>query len=348
MGRVAGGAGRAVTRGTGALRVLHVERERYAAESRALLEQHAVVDYADCETQAELGARLRARSYDALFVRLGLSVGVAELEAAPSLSWVATPTTGHDHVDVDALRARGVYLVSLRGETEFLARVPSTAEHTWALLLALVRQVPGMHQQVLEGSWARTRVLGELSGKTLGVIGYGRLGRIVSRYAAAFGMRVLATDHDAAAVPPDHLHVTPVPLARLLGESDVVSLHLLLTPETEGFLDAERLAAMKPGAYLVNTARGELLDEAALLQGLESGHLAGAALDVLRGDSSWQGRSPEGHPLVAYARCHDNLLLSPHVGGYGAGSILATRQFLVEKFLDAVARRAKETRSHSI
>jgi D-3-phosphoglycerate dehydrogenase len=294
------------------------------------------VDYVDLMDETGLLSALGAASYDALFTRLGLFVGLRALVACPSLRWVVTPTTGLDHIDAAALTAAGVRVVSLRGETVFLRGVRSTAEHTWALLLALVRKLPAAHRDVLEGGWQREPFLAtELQGKCLGLVGIGRIGGMVAAYGTAFRMRVIGFDRDPEVFTAIETRVDSVGIEELLATADVTCLHLPLDEETKGFLSAKRLAGVKPGALLVNTARGELVDETALLDGLESGRIGGAALDVLAGDGVWENRIPANHPLVRFACTHENLILTPHCGGYGRESIVATRRFVTEKFLKA-------------
>jgi D-3-phosphoglycerate dehydrogenase / 2-oxoglutarate reductase len=316
-------------------RLLNVEPRRYDEATRALLAQAAVVDYVECAGQAELRAALAAAPYHVLLVRLGLGVDEAVLDAAPELRWLVTPTTGVDHIDMAAAERRGVRVISLRGETAFLESIRSTAELTWALLLALTRRLPAAHADVLAGAWQREPFLGdELHGKTLGIVGLGRLGRMVAGYGLAFQMRVLAYDTD----PKACAGVEHVDADELLANSDIVSLHLPLDAGTHGWLSGERLARLRRGAWLVNTARGELVDEAALLDALGSGRLAGAALDVLAGDGRWPGSIPAGHALVEHARGHGNLILTPHIGGYGRYALHGTRRFVAERLLQALER----------
>ena len=314
-----------------------MEPLRYQGEARGALARLGDVAWLECATQAEF-MEILARDWDVLVTRLGLAVDAAALAAAPSLRVVATPTTGVDHIDTAALVGRGARLVSLRGETEFLESIRATAEHTWALLLALCRRLAAASHDVTRGRWRREPYLGsELHDKSLGIIGCGRLGRMVAGYGLAFGMRVLAHDivPDAWARAPGGTQ--PASAEQALG-TDVVSLHLPLDASTRGWLTAARLRAMHPGALLVNTARGELIDEAALLAALHGGRLAGAALDVLAGDGSWDGAVPGGaeHPLVAYAAQHDSLIITPHIGGYGRESIARTRHFLVDRLRAAL------------
>jgi D-3-phosphoglycerate dehydrogenase len=320
------------------LRILNVEPSRYDAETRGLLGRAGAVDYVDCPDQGAFLRALGAEPYDAVFVRLGLALDREALAAAPTLRYAVTPTTGLDHIDVSALTDRGGRLIALRGETAFLEGIRSTAEHTFALLLALSRRLPAAHADVIgPGNWRREPFLArELHGLTLGIAGLGRLGRMVAGYGLAFGMRVIATDTDPSAFERAPARVDRVGADELLARSDVLSLHLPLLPETAGWLSRERLARLPDGAWLVNTARGELVDEAALLEALVSGRLAGAACDVLAGDGRWAERAPEGHPLISYAREHDNLILTPHVGGYGRHATFGTRRFVVQRFLEAI------------
>jgi D-3-phosphoglycerate dehydrogenase len=204
---------------------------------------------------------------------------------------------------------------------------------------------------VLDGRWQRDDLVGtELRGRSLGIIGYGRLGRMVAGYGVAFGMEVLVHDHDPVQLARAPGGVRAADLDDLLASVDVVSLHLPLDDSTRGFLDATRLRTMKAGARIVNTARGELIDEVALIEALRSGHLAGIAADVVADDSVWPGAVPAGQPLVELARQRPDIVITPHIGGYGTDAIATTRQYIAEQFAlrvaqDAAARTTKGTRS---
>jgi D-3-phosphoglycerate dehydrogenase len=325
------------------MQALHVEPAAYGPEARRILERVANVDYVEVADRDALVAEIARAPYQVLVCRLGLAIDATVMAAAPSLRFVVTPTTGIDHIDVEHAAERNIRIISLRGEVEFLETIRSTAEHTFALLLALVRRIPEVHASVLQGSWERgdPARLDELAGKTLGILGVGRLGRMVAGYGLAFGMRVLGHDSDARQFDRAAPGIIPVLLDELIARSDVLSIHLPLTADTRGFLDAGRIARMPRGSILVNTARGELVDERALLAALESGHLAGAALDVLDGDSRWSGTSPRDHAVIEYARHHPNLLLSPHVGGFGRHSLARARQFIATKLADAISTEEK-------
>ena len=320
------------------MRILHLEANRYSEESLSQLGRGHAVEVYSCSDQPSFYALLTNNKYDAIFTRLGLTIDQRVIELQPTLRFIVTPTTGLNHIDMEAAEAAGIHVVSLKGETRFLESIKSTAEHTWGLLLSIIRRIPAAHEHVLKGGWDRGPFLSdELDGKTLGVIGYGRLGRIVARYGIAFGMRVmvcdLATDNEGG---PESIEV--VGIERLLAEADYVILMISWSKEHENFMNRDKFARMKKGAYFVNTARGELVDEGALLETLSSGRLKGAALDVLHNDSSWPGRYEGRSDLLNYAKENPNLLLTPHMGGYGEASIRRTRSFITRKFMDIVAK----------
>jgi D-3-phosphoglycerate dehydrogenase len=313
------------------VRILCAESDRLRASARAELSRLGELEEIS-GSREELLARIGEA--DGVFTFLGNVFDGELLSRAPSLRWIATPTTGLNHIDLEAAASRGVRVISLRGETDFLSSITATAELTWGLLLALVRKIPQAHRAVLAGSWDRYPFEGnDLQGKTLGILGHGRLGSMVARFGQAFRMNVLA--HDVRE-PDAGTGARFVPLEELLSRSDVLSIHLPLNEATRGYLSAERIALLRPGALLVNTARGELVDEAALCAALESGRLGGAALDVLSGETSLDPRWLENHPLARYARASSNLLLSPHIGGLTAEAAERTQLFLVSRIRESL------------
>jgi D-3-phosphoglycerate dehydrogenase len=264
--------------------------------------------------------------FDAYFATLHARLTAEIIRQSPRLKVVATPSTGLDHLDLDTLDECGVTLLSLKEDTAFLDSITATAEMAWGLLLAVARRLPWSFAAAQRGEWARDRFRGtQLSGKTLGILGYGRLGRIVAEYGRAFRMEVLACDTRAVAPAPG---VRLVDLDTLLGASDVLSVHIHLTEANRHFLDAAAFARMKPGAILVNTSRGGIVDEAALLAALESGRLAGAGLDVIEGE--WREDLVD-HPLIRYASTHENLVISPHTGGVTVESQRLTAAHMIAK-----------------
>ena len=265
---------------------------------------------------------------DVVWVRLKHLVDSKFMSAAPHLRVIVTPTTGLNHIDLDAAERRGIRILSLKGEIDFLKEVRATAELTIGLMLALLRQIPEAARHVREGGWERDLFRGnELYGKTVGVIGYGRLGRIVASLLLAFGCKVLAADPGARKedLAPG---VTLLSQEELLPRADLVTIHVNLKQENRGFFGAEAIRQMKAGGWLINTSRGELIDEQALLTALETGRLSGAAVDVLQDEHRLLDHS---NPLVSYAAKHPNLIITPHIGGCTVESMQKTEVFMAEK-----------------
>lgn len=311
--------------GRGLPRVLVAESAGFSEEAATILRQVSNVDLADLD-RPELLRSLSAA--ELLWVRLRHRIDGEVFEAAPLLRAVATPTTGLNHVDLSEAERRGVAVLSLRGESEFLRDVRATAEHTMGLILALLRRIPQAHAHALSGGWDRDRFRGsELHGKTAGIVGLGRLGSIVARYLQGFGMRVLAYDPDPV-VFTDQDGIERAAFLELLEQADIVTIHADLNETSRNLFGSVAFAAMKSGAILINTSRGEIVAEDCLAEALRSGRLAGAALDVLV-DERADGMGDS--PLVAYAREHDNLVITPHIGGATRESMEKTEIFLARK-----------------
>jgi D-3-phosphoglycerate dehydrogenase len=271
----------------------------------------------------------RIHEFDAFVTSLAVETNREVLQNAHKLQAIATASTGLDHIDLGEAQRRGITILSLKNDTEFLSTVTATAELAWGLLLALVRRLPVALAAAREGRWARDQFRGtQLSGKTLGVVGYGRLGKIVAEYGMAFGMKTLVCDVKQLHVPSG---VEQVDFDTLLQRSDAVTIHVHLSDETRGLFDETAFRNMKPGAVLINTSRGRLINEAALLAALETGHLAGAALDVI--DGEWR-KDLDAHPLIRYAKHHENLLISPHIGGVTNESQTMAYGRIVDKLIE--------------
>jgi D-3-phosphoglycerate dehydrogenase len=240
--------------------------------------------------------------WDALVVRSQTRVDAELLAAAaPRLSVVGVASVGIDRIDVEAATRAGVMVVHAPTGNTIAA-----AEHTLALMLALLRHVPDANASVRKGEWERGRFTGrELRGKTLGIIGLGKIGKAVARRAAGFEMRVIATDPYLTEEQAADAGAKMVGLPELLHRSDVITVHTPLNAETRGLLSRARLEATKPGAFVLNVARGGIVDERALADALRAGHLAGAAVDVYTAEPM----APD-NPLSDAP----NLVLTPHLG----------------------------------
>ncbi len=250
---------------------------------------HAMAPYPTADAVAE---RVRATAADAVLSRQG-PVTAAAMDASPRLRVVARHGVGVDDVDLAAAAARGIVVTRAPG-----SNTAAVAEHTLAMILALAKQLRPLGAALAAGGWREgTPVVRDVAGLRLGLVGFGAIGQAVARLAAAFGMDT--AHHDPASA-------SSLPLAALLARSDVLSLHCPWVPGVSPLIDAAALDALPPGALVVNTARGGLLDEAALLAALDSGHVAGAGLDVFASE-----------PPAAFhvLRDHPRVIATPHVAG---------------------------------
>ncbi|WP_313693694.1 hydroxyacid dehydrogenase [Achromobacter mucicolens] len=246
-----------------------------------------------------------AADADALIVRNRSQVNAELLAAAPRLVAVGRLGVGLDNIDLAGCEARGIKVIPATG-----ANARAVAEYVIGTMLSLLRGSYASTADVAAGAWPRTALSQglEAHGRTLGVVGFGGIGRLAAQLARGLGMRIVGSD---AALPPAHpawqeAGAEPLALDELLGQADVVTLHVPLTPETRHLLDAARIARMRPGAILINTSRGGIVDEAALAAALRAGRLRGAALDVFE-----QEPLPAGGPLADAP----NLILTPHIAG---------------------------------
>ncbi len=246
------------------------------------------------------------------------------VKAAPRLKIISCATTGSDHIDRAALDERGIPVHTLKEDPDLLQNLTPAAELSWALLMACARRLPPAIRHVTGGGWNREGFPGiMLNGRRLGLIGCGRIGGWMARYGRAFGMEVVGHDPHLKNWPET---IRQVPLTQLMETSDFVSVHVHLTPETEGLVSGKLLARIKPGAVLINTSRGAIVDESALLDGLKSGRIYGVGLDVLTGEPDTRH-----HALVRYARDHDNVLITPHCGGFSPDAVRMVCKRAAEK-----------------
>ena len=247
------------------------------------------------------------------------------LNCLPDFRVISRNGVGYDRVDVAAATRHGV-AVTITPHSNHEA----VAEHAMALLLAVARGVVRYAVETRGGIWHRSRLHMPLRGRTLGIVGLGRIGRSVARRAAAFGMRLVACDmyHDAAFIQQHAIEL--VGLDDLLARADYVTLHTPMGPETRELINERTLARMKRGAVLINTARGGLVNEGALAEALRTGHLAGAGLDVLQ-----QEPPPPDHPLLAM----DNVVISPHSGSFDTTAVAAMALAAAQNIVDLLGGR---------
>jgi glycerate dehydrogenase len=259
----------------------------------------------------------------------------ATLAQLPELKMIAVAATGYDVIDIAYCKSRGIAVANIRNYA-----VHTVPEHAFMLILALRRNLLAYRQDVENGVWNKsdqfcffTHEIGDLHGSTLGIIGEGAIGQATAAIGRAFGMRVLFADH----APPKMEGVTFTPHEQVLAESDVISLHCPLMPATRNLIDLAAFKKMKRNALLINTARGGLVDEAALIQALDQGLIAGAGFDVLTVEPP-----KDGHPLLDVRR--PNFILTPHIAWASDGAM----QFLADQLIDNIDLWAAGTPQHLV
>lgn len=313
-------------------KILVAEPLDFTPEAVKIMEQAGEVDLRELTCDEDVSRAFR--DYDVCWFRLARKIDRKLLGSKPKCKIIASATTGLDHIDLKACKEFGIKVVSLKGETEFLKDVRATAELTVALALALMRKIPSAAQSVKEGFWNRDLFRGnELYERTAGIIGVGRLGLIVADYFKAFGMNVAGYD-TRIDFPQDAVRQFDS-LQELLSVSDVVVVLVSYDESTKNFIGENEFRVIKDGAVLINTSRGGVIDEDALLQALKTGKLSGAALDVLNGEPNID----VNHPLISYARENDNLLIVPHIGGNTIESFVKTEIFIARKVIEALSNK---------
>jgi D-3-phosphoglycerate dehydrogenase len=274
-------------------------KEKIGDSGVALLREHFDVEVGVDWTDEELAERIG--EYDGIVIRSATKLTPDLIARAGRLRVIGRAGVGVDNVDVEAATKRGIVVANAPE-----SNVVTAAEHTMALLLALARNIPQAYVSLMEGRWERSKFSGvELYEKTLGILGFGRIGQLVAQRARGFGMRVLAFDPFVSAERYRELRVEKADSVEdIYAQAEFITVHLPKTPETEGFLDAEAFAKMRDGVRVLNVARGGLIDEQALQEALDSGKVAGAALDVFPSEPMTE------HALFAYP----NVVVTPHLG----------------------------------
>jgi D-3-phosphoglycerate dehydrogenase / 2-oxoglutarate reductase len=298
--------------------------EPIAPEGIALLRAHHEVDERPGLTPAELCTSLA--DYDALVVRSQVQVDASMIAAGSRLQVIGRAGVGVDNVDLEAATRAGITVVNAPTGNTIAA-----TEHTLALLYGVARKIAAADASVRRGEWQRTQFTGlELRGRTLGLVGLGKIGQAIAARARAMEMGVLASDPYVTAEQAAHHGADLVPLNELLARSDVVSVHVPLSRATRGMIGTKELDRMKPGAILLNVARGGVVDEAAVAAALTKGTLAGAGVDV------FEHEPPVGSPLLEAP----NTLLTPHLGASTAEAQVAVAEEIADQVIDVLAGRS--------
>jgi D-3-phosphoglycerate dehydrogenase len=312
------------------MKLLITDSEDFSEKAILELKRHFEVELANLFSEEELVEKIKG--VDALFVRLRFKLSKEILSKATSLQYILTATTGLDHIDVDYFEQKGGQVISLKGETDFLGTIPSTAEHTWGLLLALIRNTTQAFDDVKNGFWRRDLFKGNnLRGKKIGILGMGRVGKQVAHYAEAFGMEVgfydiqnVVSKYNVFSNAED-----------LFEWADIISIHIPLSKENSHFINRELLDKLNSNSILINTSRGAVVDEVYLGELLEQNKVKGYATDVLEDELNI---CIDENKLVALSKQGYNVIITPHIAGATLESMAMTENFVVEK-LNAILKK---------
>jgi D-3-phosphoglycerate dehydrogenase / 2-oxoglutarate reductase len=264
---------------------------------------------------------------DAYMAHAGVMVDRDFLSHARNLKVVGSPSTGTDHMDLVALKERGIEVFHIANELKLLNSFTATAEHAFGLMFAVSRNLVPSVLSAKQGLWKRDQFVGmQFSKKTLGILGLGRLGKIAARIGLGYDMRVISCDIREVSME----NVEVVDFSTLVSEADVLQIHVHLNDQTRNLINESVFEKMKPGAFLINTSRGAIVNEPALLHALKSGQISGAGLDVI--DGEWLAKDDLSlHPLIAYMQDHDNLVITPHTASSTPDSMYGARNFMARK-----------------
>lgn len=307
------------------IKIVYTGGEHGYRAAKETLAETAEVVHVEAEWEALQEALREADGF--LDASMKVKITSAVFESANKLKIISCATTGSDHIDKIAADQHDVEIRTLREDAELLHNITPAAELSWALLMACSRKLKSAFSHVTDGNWSREEFPGiMLKGKRLGLIGCGRIGGWMSRYAAAFGMDVIGFDPFIKLFPET---IKAVSIQEVFETSDFISIHVHLSPETTGLVSGELLQLCKRGVIIINTSRGQIMDESALLDGLKTGQIGAAGLDVLTGEPDIVD-----HPLVAFARSNSNLLITPHCGGYSPDALGLVCNRAAEKIRD--------------
>ena len=264
---------------------------------------------------------------DILIVRLAHKIDKKWLDKMPNLKAVVSNTTGLNHLDLAEMKKRKIKGISLKGRVSFLKNVTATAEETLGLILALARNIPWAFDDVKNGHWNRDKWKGhQMLGKKLGLLGCGRLGKIMAKYGRALGMEVMACDPHVSNKSMKKSGIQKTDMKNLFHKADVLTVHVSLEKDTENLVREKYFRMMKPSAYFINTSRGEIIDERALLDALKEKQIAGAGLDVMQNEV--ENKHLPGNKLIDYTKNNSNLIILPHLGGAAYEAMHITEEFV--------------------
>ena len=280
----------------------------------------------------------QTKNAEALFVRLKFHVNKEIIDNSPNLKYILTATTGLDHIDVAYFESKGGIVISLKGEYDFLKTIPSTAEHTWGLLLALMRNTTKAFEDVKEGFWRRDLFKGNnLKGKKIGIVGLGRVGTQIGKYADAFDMEVGFYDTIKS---KSESYINFNNPKELFSWADIISIHIPLCKENIHFINKDLLNSLKENAVLINTSRGSVIDELYVCHLIATKKIRGYATDVIENEINTINNVSK-EQLVQLAKKGQNIIITPHIAGATYESMEMTEEFIFTKLKNYLNEEAR-------
>lgn len=309
---------------TGKMKLLITEIEDFSETAIQELEKKFIVDKLIVVSKENLLEKIA--QYDAIFIRLGLFIDDEIIDKATNLKYILTATTGLDHIDIAYFEQKGGNVISLKNEFDFLGTIPSTAEHTWALLLALTKKLPFAFQSVQDGVWNRNLFKGNnLKGKKIGILGLGRVGKQVAKFAQAFEMDIryydintINSNYESFSTPEE-----------LFSWSEIITIHIPLNESNKNFINKSLLEKCRHDAILINTSRGAIWDEQIIVTRIVEGKIKGVATDVLSSEYT-----DDFNPLISLLNQNFNIIITPHIAGATYESMHMTELFIAQKIIN--------------
>tara|TARA_Y100001970_G_scaffold261373_1_gene344447 strand:- start:21805 stop:22779 length:975 start_codon:yes stop_codon:yes gene_type:complete len=311
------------------LTILNAEPKGYSKEAcKILSEVGNVIE----EKVSQENLIKKIKKVDVLIVRIGFNINKNIIESSNRLKYIISATTGLDHIDIKAAKDNGIKIISLKGENQFLDSIHSTSELTFTLILSLLRRINEALDHVKLGGWNRDQLIGNnLSGNNLGILGLGRIGKHIAKYGEAFNCRTGSFD------PIQNKWLRGVKkfgsIDSLFKWSNILCIHIPLNDSTKNLIDAKLLKQLPRGAIIINTSRGGVWDEKAVIDLLKCGHLGGVATDVIQAERDKE--KIKNSPMINYAKENKNMLITPHIGGATKESMHMTEVFIAKKFIEA-------------
>tara|TARA_B110000438_G_C15809564_1_gene649001 strand:- start:120 stop:1064 length:945 start_codon:yes stop_codon:yes gene_type:complete len=269
--------------------------------------------------------------FDGILIRFNTKISKKLLSKNKNTRFILSPTTGLDHIDVEYCKRKKIKIYHIKNDRAFLKQLPGTAELTFGLMLSLIRKIPSAFESVKNENWEVGPFRGlELSDKTIGILGFGRLGKKVAKIALSFNMKVIFFDPFKSYKSKKIKKIND--LNKFLKAVDILSLHLHLNKNTHHLIGESELSLLKKDSIIINTSRGSIIDNRALLKFLEQSKIKGAALDVLEDEEAIINK--KDNPLIKYSMSNNNLIITPHIGGATYESVRKSDQYVLQKFLN--------------